>query len=262
MAKIDRQTALRDARDDKKIPAAGALRPSPLTVAQCREALTARADPAQAEHLSRFFRTGRGQYGEGDRFLGIKVPVTRAIAAQCGDTDPGLIAALLDDPYHEVRLLAGLLLERTYRKHKALRAEIVDIYLKNLPKFNNWDLVDLTCYGILGDWVSMRDRGVLYTLAASGNLWERRASIVSTMALIRRGELDDTFALAEKLLDSPEDLMHKAVGWLLREAGKKDRARLDAFLGAHYPRIPRTALRYAIEKHPEPERKAWLTRGK
>lgn len=231
---------------------------STLTVEQCRQALVDLGDPVKAEFLSHFFKTGKGQYGHGDKFLGVVVPATRAVAAQCGDHTLEQIAALLDDPYHEVRLLGGLLLERIYRKHKAQRGEIVDFYLKNLPKFNNWDLVDLTCYGILGDWMLTHDREVLYELASSANLWERRASIVSTMALIRNGELNDTFALAEKLLGCPEDLMHKAVGWLLREAGKRDRLWLDAFLGKHYPRIPRTALRYAIEKHPEPERKAWL----
>jgi len=234
-----------------------------MTILECCELLRSKADGQQAEHLARFFKTGKGEYGEGDRFLGIKVPVVRSVAAMCDEFDLERASALLDDPYHEVRLLGGLLLVRMYDKCKAGatdREAIVAFYLENLSKLNNWDLIDLTCYNILGHWSLTHDRSVLYTLATSSNIWEQRASIVSTMALLRNGQLDDTFRIAELLLDNREDLMHKAVGWLLREAGKRDRARLDAFLLAHYPRIPRTALRYAIEKHPEHERKAWLER--
>ena len=235
-----------------------------MKVKECREALTAKADPDKVEHLKYFFKTGPGQYGEGDMFLGITVPANRQVVKMCTEFDLDDITLLLDDPYHEVRLLGGLLLERMYDKHKERRDEVVDFYVKNLPKFNNWDLIDLTCYKILGHYlIDQPDRKVLYDLARSENMWEQRAAIVSTMAFVRNRknrELDDTYAIAEMLLDHTQDLMHKAVGWLLREAGKEDRARLDAFLGRHYDRIPRTALRYAIEKHPEQERKAWLNR--
>ena len=236
------------------------------------------ADPSQAEGLSRFFKTGPGQYGEGDRFLGIKVPVTRGVVKECWremvpkpgqETGfPGL-EECIGSEYHEVRLAALLTLVEIFKHEKALRKPCIDFYLAHTAGINNWDLVDLSCYPLLGEWLLDKDRTLLYTLARSGRtLWEQRIGIVSTMTFIRHGQLDDTFAIADILLHHPHDLIHKAVGWLLREAGKRDKAALEAFLlgpdgidrkkAARYLTMPRTMLRYAIEKFPETERQAYL----
>ena len=221
------------------------------------------ADPGQVAGLARFFRTGPGQYGEGDKFLGIKVPVTREVVKGCW-REVGLaeLEECLASEYHEVRL-AGLLALVEIFKH-AKRSGIsqqlcVDFYLAHTDRINNWDLVDLSCYPLLGEWLLDKDRTLLYDLARNGRtLWEQRIGIVSTMTLVRHGQLADTFAIADILLHHPHDLIHKAVGWLLREAGKRDKAALVAFLAPRYHTMPRTMLRYAIEKFPEAERKAWL----
>ncbi|MDR0509685.1 MAG: DNA alkylation repair protein [Rikenellaceae bacterium] len=232
-----------------------------MNITQCKALLESMADMSKAEHFGRFFKSGPGQYGEGDRFLGIPVPATRSVAVRCTEFDTCKIAALLRDPFHEVRLLGALLLVKFYSRERARRDEVAAFYLKKLELFNNWDLIDLTCYNILGHYLLDRNRAPLYELALSGNLWRRRAAIVSTMAFIRvRRETEETFRIAEMLLGDREDLMHKAVGWLLREAGKVSRQGLDAFLEAHFRSMSRTALRYAIEKHPETERKAWLSK--
>jgi 3-methyladenine DNA glycosylase AlkD len=148
-----------------------------------------------------------------------------------------------------------------FKHNKAQRQECVDFYLNHTAYINNWDLVDLSCYPLLGEWLLDKDRTLLYDLARSGtNLWEQRIGMVSTMTFIRHGQLEDTFAIADILLHHPHDLIHKAVGWLLREAGKRDKAALEAFLQLRYPTMPRTMLRYAIEKFPEEERKLYLTK--
>ena len=221
------------------------------------------ADPSQVPGLSRFFKTGPGQYGEGDRFLGIKVPVTRAVVKECwrGVGFPELETCVASE-YHEVRLAALLALVEIFRharKDPALQRRCVDFYLTHTAHINNWDLVDLSCYPLLGEWLLDKDRTLLYDLARSGKtLWEQRIGIVSTMTLIRHGQLEDTFAIADILLQHPHDLIHKAVGWLLREAGKRDKAALAAYLAPRYRTMPRTMLRYAIEKFPEAERKSYL----
>ena len=221
------------------------------------------ADPSQVEGLSRFFKTGPGQYGEGDKFLGIKVPVTRQVVKACW-REVGLpeLGECLGSAYHEVRLAGLLALVEIFshaRKDPALRKECVGFYLSHTDRINNWDLVDLSCYPLLGVWLLDKDRTLLYDLARSGKtIWEQRIGIVSTMAFLRHGQLADTFAIADILLHHPHDLIHKAVGWLLREAGKRDKAALDAFLQPRYRTMPRTMLRYAIEKYPEPERLSWL----
>ncbi len=221
------------------------------------------ADAGQVAGLARFFRTGPGQYGEGDKFLGIKVPVTREVVRRCWrEVGFAELEECLASEYHEVRL-AGLLALVEIFKH-AKRSGIsqhqcVDFYLAHTDRINNWDLVDLSCYPLLGEWLLDKDRTLLYELARSGKtLWEQRIGIVSTMTLVRHGQLADTFAIADILLHHPHDLIHKAVGWLLREAGKRDKAALVAFLTPRYRTMPRTMLRYAIEKFPEAERKAWL----
>lgn len=218
------------------------------------------ANPAQVAGLARFFKTGPGQYGEGDRFLGIKVPVTREVVKQCWKTSTREdLEECIGSEFHEVRLAALLALVEIFKHKKAQRQECVNFYLSHTEFINNWDLVDLSCYPLLGEWLLDKDRSLLYNLARSGKtLWEQRIGIVSTMTFIRHGQLEDTFSIADILLHHPHDLIHKAVGWLLREAGKRDKAALEAFLLPRYHTMPRTMLRYAIEKFPEEERKHWL----
>lgn len=224
------------------------------------------ADPSQVAGLSRFFKTGRGQYGEGDKFLGIKVPVTREVVKSCWrETNFEELEECIRSEYHEVRLAALLTLVQIFthaRKDAALQQRCIDFYLGHTEYINNWDLVDLSCYELLGRWLLVRDRHLLYDLARDGRtIWEQRIGIVSTMQFIRNGELDDTYAIADIFLDKPQplhDLLQKAVGWLLRDAGKRDEDRLRHYLEANRVRMPRTTLRYAIEKFPPEERLAIL----
>ena len=244
--------------------------------------MTARADASQVAGLSRFFKTGPGQYGEGDKFLGIKVPVTREVVRQCWrETSMQDLEACIASDYHEVRLAALLALVEIFShtkesplnpgKKKGMPLPVhlarsgiskqacIDFYLAHTDRINNWDLVDLSCYPLLGEWLLDKDRSLLYDLARNGKtLWEQRIGIVSTMTFIRHGQLEDTFAIADILLHHPHDLIHKAVGWLLREAGKRDKKALEAFLASRYQTMPRTMLRYAIEKFPEAERRQYL----
>ena len=219
-----------------------------------------RADPSQVSGLSRFFKTGPGQYGEGDKFLGIKVPVTREVVKACWrGTSMEDIRECIESEYHELRLAALLALVQIFHSKKTQRQECVDFYLAHTARINNWDLVDLSCYPLLGEWLLDKDRSLLYSLAREGKtIWEQRIGIVSTMTFIRHGQLDDTFAIADILLHHPHDLIQKAVGWLLREAGKRDKEALTSFLVGRCAGMPRTMLRYAIEKFPEEERKKYL----
>ncbi|MBO4469278.1 MAG: DNA alkylation repair protein [Bacteroidales bacterium] len=227
------------------------------------------ADPSQVAGLARFFKTGPGQYGEGDKFLGIKVPVTREVVKQCWrETTFDDLEECIVSEYHEVRLAALLALVEIFRRAKRspirsgmTREACIDFYLSHTAYINNWDLVDLSCYPLLGEWLLDKDRSLLYDLARNGRtIWEQRIGIVSTMTFIRHGQLDDTFAIADILLHHPHDLIHKAVGWLLREAGKRDKSALEAYLQPRYSTMPRTALRYAIEKFPEAERRQYLSK--
>lgn len=235
--------------------------------------MLAHADPSQVAGLSRFFKTGPGQYGEGDQFLGIKVPVTRAVVRNCWrQTSLDDLEICVSSPYHEVRLAALLTLVAVFAHAKPepfLASEgawrgvsqraCVDFYLGHTRFINNWDLVDLSCYPLLGVWLLDKDRRLLYDLAREGRtLWEQRIGIVSTMTFIRHGQLEDTFAIADILLHHPHDLIHKAVGWLLREAGKRDKDALVSFLQPRAATMPRTMLRYAIERFPEEERRSYL----
>ena len=251
------------------------------------EQMLSHADPTQVAGLARFFKTGPGQYGEGDRFLGIKVPVTRAVVKECWrSVDFPALEACIGSEYHEVRLAALLALVEIFKHAKRFRVKpgmtakesgisqqaCVDFYLAHTGRINNWDLVDLSCYPLLGEWLLDKDRSLLYELARSGkSLWEQRIGIVSTMTFVRHGQLADTFAIADILLHHPHDLIHKAVGWLLREAGKKDKAALVAWLTSvmpgsdraslpRYAKMPRTMLRYAIEKFTAQERQTFLSR--
>ena len=230
------------------------------------DSILAVRDPAQVAGLMRFFKTGKGQYGEGDQFLGIKVPVTREVVKQCwqevGFDD---LETCIRSEYHEMRLAALLTLVQIFKhakKDKALQQQCLDFYLSHTGFINNWDLVDLSCYELLGTWLLDKDRSLLYDLARDGkNIWEQRIGMVSTMQLIRHGQLDDTYAIAEIFLDKPQplhDLLQKAVGWLLREAGKREEERLKQWLSTRYKAMPRTMLRYAIEKFSEEERKSYL----
>ena len=227
--------------------------------------MLSRRDPSQVEGLSRFFKTGPGQYGEGDKFLGIKVPVTREVVKTCWKTIGfAELEECIASEYHEIRLAALLTLVAIFehaRKDSSLQEQCIGFYLSHTRYINNWDLVDLSCYNLLGAWLLDKDRALLYELAKGGKtIWEQRIGIVSTMTFIRHGQLDDTFALADILLHHPHDLIHKAVGWLLREAGKRDNGALVSFLDSRYKTMPRTMLRYAIEKFPERERKRYLER--
>ena len=227
------------------------------------EEMLLRADPSQVEGLARFFKTGPGQYGEGDKFLGIKVPVTREVVKSCWSrTGFEELEDCLASEYHEIRLAGLLCLVELFshaKKDPVLRQKCVDFYLGHTDRINNWDLVDLSCYPLIGVWLLDKDRCLLYNLALDGrNIWEQRIGIVSTMTFIRHGQLDDTFAIADILLHHPHDLIQKAVGWLLREAGKRDVDALKAFLAPRYKTMPRTMLRYAIEKFPEEDRVKYL----
>lgn len=221
------------------------------------------ADPSQVAGLSRFFKTGPGQYGEGDKFLGIKVPVTRGVVKSLWrQTSFEDLEECVASEYHEIRLAALLTLVEIFshaKKDEALRKRCVDFYLSHTAYINNWDLVDLSCYPLLGVWLLDKERTLLYELARDGKtLWEQRIGIVSTMTFIRHGQLEDTFAIARILLRHPHDLIHKAVGWLLREAGKRDKPSLEDFLRENIQSMPRTTLRYTIERFPEEERAVYL----
>ena len=233
-----------------------------MTAEQVIRELQALGSPEKAAHLSRFFKTGPGEYGEGDCFLGVAVPQTRSVAKAHKAMPFDELQRLLDSTWHEARLCALLVLVCRFQDRKATgeeREEIYQFYLKNTRRCNNWDLVDLSCRDIVGEYlVATRDRSILYTLAASENLWEQRIAIVSTYAFIRRSDFADTLALSEKLLTHKHDLIHKAVGWMLREVGKRDRAVLTGFLEKQAARLPRTALRYAIEHYTEAERQYFL----
>ena len=228
--------------------------------------ILSRQDPTQVAGLSRFFKTGKGQYGEGDKFLGIKVPVIREVVKQCwkSTTFEDLETCICSE-YHEMRLAALLTLVEIFKHAKKdlpLQQCCIDFYLSHTEFINNWDLVDLSCYELLGTWLLDKNRSLLYDLAKDGRtIWEQRIGMVSTMQFIRHGQLDDTYDIAELFLAKPKplhDLLQKAVGWLLREAGKRDENRLRDWISTHYDTMPRTMLRYAIEKFPKEERDRWM----
>lgn len=222
------------------------------------------SDSAIAAHSSRFFKTGKGEYGEGDRFLGIRVPNIRKCAKTYRDLSTAETLELLKSPFHEARLLALLILVAKYRSARtaAEHAAIYRAYLRHTAYINNWDLVDTSAEHIVGAYLMDRYRASLYRLAASKNLWERRIAVMATFHFIKKGDFSDTLAIAERLLNDPEDLIHKAVGWMLREVGKRNLPAEEAFLNQHHGVMPRTMLRYAIEKFPEDKRKAYLWASK
>ncbi len=224
-----------------------------------RQQLRARILPGHAETAAWFFKSGPGEYGEGDCFLGVRVPEVRAVAKL--DDGRSAVTELLQSKWHEERLLALLILVRRFeRGDNAVRKSVYEFYLSETRWINNWDLVDVSAYKVVGAWLLDRNRAPLRKLASSQCLWERRIAVISTFAFIRAGDVGDTFSLAKKLLSDPHDLMHKACGWMLREAGKRDVRALENFLDENRTRMPRTMLRYAIEKFPESRRKQYLAK--
>jgi 3-methyladenine DNA glycosylase AlkD len=229
--------------------------------ALAEDALRALAHPGKAATAAAYFKSGPGEYGEGDRFYGIRVPQVREVARQFNTLSLPACVALLQSPYNEARLMALAILVRRFEKGDAAMQEAVyQTYMAQRQRVNNWNLVDSSAPYIAGPYLLQRDRSVLTTLSQSGTLWDRRIAVLSTFAFIRANDHVDTLALCESLLTDTHDLMHKACGWMLREVGKRDATALRTFLHQHHRAMPRTMLRYAIEKLEETERKAWLER--
>jgi 3-methyladenine DNA glycosylase AlkD len=230
-----------------------------MVIPAIRKELESLANPGHAAILQRFFKTGPGQYGEGDRFRGLRVPVLRKVAKKYRHLSLAEAGRLLQSAFHEDRFLALLILiDHYYRGDKACRDEIHRFYLDHSGWVNNWDLVDASAPHLVGHYLNDRARDPLIRLAASRVLWERRMAIIATFHFIKQGDYDDTLRVARLLLGDPEDLIHKAVGWMLREVGKRQVTVAEAFLQAHYRNMPRTMLRYAIERFPEARRQAYL----
>lgn len=231
-----------------------------MKAVEVRKELKSMADPDKAAILQRFFKTGLGQYGEGDIFIGVMVPQSRKVAKKFSQLQLVEVKMLLYSSIHEERLVALLILVWRYSSALSSREEkeeIVKFYLDNIKQVNNWDLVDLSAPNILGAHLIDRDRMLLYRLARSENVWERRIAIVATYHFIRNGDFSDTLKIAEMLLQDRHDLIHKAAGWMLREVGKRDVASEEAFLEKHRSVMPRTMLRYAIERLPESKRRRY-----
>ena len=232
----------------------------PATYRNLTRRFRSEADPAVAGHSRRFFKTGKGEYGQGDRFLGIRVPVTRSYARSYRHAPLPVVGKLLESEYHEERLLAVILLVDKFRSGSAPdRRTIYELYLENTAHINNWDIVDASAPHIVGAFLHDRGKEKLFELAASGDLWERRIAVMSTFHFIRQGDFETTLEISEKLLEDGEDLIHKAVGWMLREIGKRDAGVEEKFLKAHCRTMPRTMLRYAIEKFPPEKRRRYLS---
>ena len=233
-----------------------------MTPAEIRDKLARHSDEKSAEHVKRFFKTGPGEYGEGDVFLGVKVPVIRKTVRKYGkNLSLENLEELLLSEIHELRYFALVeMVNRFSHKNTARkgRKAIFDLYMKNRDRVNNWDLVDVSAPRIAGAWLFANDRSILWELARSEGLWNRRIAVVATLYFIKNHEFDPTLSIARILIDDKEDLIHKAVGWMLREVGKINFAVQEKFMQATYRSMHRTMLRYAIEKYPEPLRQAYL----
>ena len=228
---------------------------------QIKKDLQKLKSPEKAKVFQRFFKTGKGEYGEGDIFLGLSVPETREISKKYIELNLNDIQKLLLSKIHEERLVALLILVEKYRKSNLEdRKAVIKFYLKNAKNVNNWDLVDLTADKILGNYLIDKDKSVLYKLSKSGNLWERRIAIISTFAFIKNNKFDDSIKVSEILLNDKHDLIHKAVGWMLREIGKRDEKKLLGFLDKYYKIMPRTMLRYAVERLDKKKKKIYMGR--
>ncbi len=230
-----------------------------MTVLDIQKRLKKLGNQKQAAVSQRFFKTGPGEYGEGDVFIGVRVPVLRKLAKEYSELPVEDIEILLRSRIHEERLLALLLLVGSYRKgDETAKTMIYKMYLKNTGYVNNWDLVDSSAEHIVGAYLMNRSKAVLHRLAESENLWERRISIMSTFHFIKQHKFSETLKISEMLLSDRQDLIHKATGWMLREIGKRDLQTEESFLEKHYHKMPRTMLRYAIEKFPEQKRQRYL----
>ncbi len=227
---------------------------------KARDEIQALANKEIAKHSLRFFKTSKGEYGYGDVFLGVRTPQIRLIAKKYIDISTVDMKTIIKSKYHEERLLGLIILVNKYSKAKDEkdRNQLYKIYVSSFKHVNNWDLVDVTCPHVIGKHLMNKERSILYSWAKSEDLWTKRIAIVSTHWFIRKNDLDDTFKIAEILLNDEHDLIHKAVGWMLREAGKRDLEKEEIFLKKHYKNMPRTMLRYSIEKFPEPKRQKYL----
>lgn len=232
-----------------------------MSIIKLRKELYLHKNPVKAKILSGFFKTGRGEYGENDKFLGVVVPIIRKIVRKYNNLDQREIDILIKSKFHEERLVALLILVEKF--HEALedeRAQIFDYYLENTRYINNWDLVDLTAPHIVGSYLFNKEKKILHQLAKSKNLWKRRISIIATFYFIRNGDGDETLKISRILLHDKHDLIHKAVGWMIRELGKRvSLQKEEEFLDKHAKEMPRTMLRYAIERFPEKKRRKYLT---
>ncbi|HYK01607.1 MAG TPA: DNA alkylation repair protein [Thermoanaerobaculia bacterium] len=231
---------------------------TPLTTV--RKHLRDAANPADAEGALRFFKTAPGEYGHGDKFLGVRAPALRKLVRECDDLSLDDLSTLLDSEWHEERSLALLSMSRHYAKRAEERDALFALYFAKMRRINNWDLVDVSAEHVVGAHLRERSRAPLTKLAKSKVLWERRIAILATFHYIRRGEFEETLRIAKLLLHDPHDLIHKAVGWMLREVGQRDQEAEEAFVREHAHQMPRTMLRYAIEKFPEPLRQLYLKR--
>jgi 3-methyladenine DNA glycosylase AlkD len=230
-----------------------------MSLTEIRKAILKQKNPIQAVNLQRFFKTGKGEYGEGDIFYGIKVPEQRIIAKQFKDLALDDLKNLILSKVHEERLIAAFILVDQFKSGDEKKKKIIfNFYLKNRKGINNWDLVDLSAPKIVGAYLIDKEKDLLYKFARSKDLWEKRMSIISTQAFIREHYFDDTLNISEILLSDKHDLIHKAVGWMLREVGNRDMETEEEFLRKHYKKVPRTMLRYAIEKFTEQKRNAYL----
>lgn len=232
-----------------------------MSLLKLRKSIRKIAKKHRAKSNAWFFKSGKGEYGEGDKFLGLTMLEQREIVK----TFKGLalvdIKKLLDSKFHEERMIGLLFLVQMYKAgDDKVKKDIFDFYIKNRKSINNWDLVDVTTPRIVGDYLKDKNKSLLYIFARNGNLWERRIAILATFAFIKEGNLKDSFKISEILLTDNEDLIHKATGWMLREVGKKDTHALEAFLTRYIKTIPRTTLRYAIERFPEKKRKEYLNK--
>ncbi len=230
-----------------------------MTIQQIKKRLKQLANKEKAEILQRFFKTGPGEYGEGDVFIGVKVPDLRKVAKDFRDIAIKDVIILIESAIHEERLFALLILVSKYAKgNETTKKEIYKLYLNKTKYINNWDLVDVTAQHIVGDYLMDKNKAPLYNLSKSKDLWERRIAVIATFYFIRHEKYEETLKIAKVLISDKEDLIHKAVGWMLREIGKRDMVIEETFLKQHYKEMPRTMLRYAIEKFPEPKRQQYL----
>ncbi len=230
-----------------------------MTAKEIQSYLINLGDRNIAEHSQRFFKTGPGEYGEGDCFLGIRVPVLRQAARKFKEADLSVAESLLASEYHEIRLFALIFMVNCFNsKRRSEQGQVYNLFLRKMERVNNWDLVDTSAPYISGPWLYERDCSVLYEWMKSTNLWIRRIAIMSAFYFIRQKRYSETLDLCEFLIHDPEDLIHKAAGWMLREVGNRNKNVEIRFLQQHCQKMPRTMLRYAIEKFPPHERKAWM----